>query len=102
MKVNVYHSKSGSSPVLDTEMIAYSGGPPSDSDQNARKQCIVGTTTADSCSFSTGNPTPCLNSWAGIPNITLAPGMYVSIYSAAYYGTDSGPFQLNVYTTAAQ
>jgi hypothetical protein len=103
LKVAIYHSQAPNNSAWDTVMVLYNGSvPPADNDLTARKNCIVGTTTADGCSFSTGSPTPCASSMAGITNVTIAPLSSVVVYSSMFSTSDNGDVRLNAYTISAQ
>ncbi len=103
LTVAIYSTLQSGGPT-DIIVTLYAGAvPPADNDLTARKSCIVGTTPNDDCSFSVGNPPSCPSSnfFGGHNNITLPPNTTLVVYAAAFSASASGPYQLNVYTSAA-
>jgi hypothetical protein len=107
IKVSVFHDDryfTGSS--TDTIMAVYPGKiAPPDNDDNARKQCLAGTSAKDDCPASlAGAPPSCDDpngsafSVAGIDNITIPPNSSIMVFSQFWSSSGSGAYVLKVKT----
>jgi hypothetical protein len=108
--VSIWSSKTASGPTLDTIMAVYPGSiPPSNTDANARKNCMTGTAVNDECSGAcSGGASACVGQWAGLcpddfdpSTVTIPPGGAVTVYHAEYSTSGTGgDFNLSVRTDA--
>ena len=106
--VSIWSAQASGGPTLDTVMAVYAGAiPPSNTDANARKNCMTGTGVNDSCTDAcTGGTNACVSQWAGLcpddlaPSlVSIPPGASVTVYNAEYFSTGTGgTFQMYVRT----
>ncbi len=94
-KVEIWFDKPAGGTNIDTVATTYPECviPPDD-----RKACT--NTVNDTC---TGTGSPCVSGWAGLVGtnaVTIPAGGTITVYHAAYFSSDSGPFVMNVRTVS--